>query len=147
MTCPRAKGHGRSCGVPPAMPELPSTSLGKLLDTGLPTRGRCFVVFLFGFTLATNVYCSADRDSKLSAFLPMEICTPCDAPLTQGEGCSVPSEFFRTDVVIVNVGFVEHRVQTLHHPWRPGYVVDRRRRTFEMFGKHGLIDAPRFSLP
>ena len=46
---------------------------------------------------------------------------------------SVAVKLFRADVVIINSGPIDHRVETLDHPWRPGNIV---------YGRHGILQIP-----
>ena len=49
---------------------------------------------------------------------------------TNGEICSVASEFFCAYVVVIHARLVERLVQPLHHFWRTGNVVGGRRGCF-----------------
>jgi hypothetical protein len=60
---------------------------------------------------------------------------------------SIAGKLFRTDIAVIDSHAVEHSAHGPHHPWWPGQIVDRRLRIFKVFGKHLLINAPRFSLP
>src|ERR1039457_6209176 len=60
---------------------------------------------------------------------------------------SVACKFFCANVVVFHACFVQHLVQTLHHGWRTGNVVDGRPCVLQIPPEHLLIDETGFTAP